>query len=519
MKKAILPGAVFALSISAVAAGSEPRAVWIKAANPTAAARHAETIAVKTADIQEFAPALRAEQMVVTDRAGKRMASALVDQDADQKPDALAWQTDVAAGETRIFVVLAGKRRSLGRERPASDPSSPIQVSLSQPLVDEGAARPWSVRMANSTMRRTPVLSPRWSYESGVVLRGIEEVWRDRGDAQYIEFIKNNVDMFVGPDGAIKGYRLEAYDVNNVAMGKALFPLLEASQEEADRERYRKAAFFIRSQFKTHPRVSEGGLWTKLVYPHQMWLDAIYMASAFLARFGQVFGDSPALDDATNEITVLERHARDATTGLLYHGWDESRQQRWANPETGTSPNFWGRGMGWWAMALVDVLDSLPEEHPRRAAVIEVLRRTATAVAAAQSKSSGVWYQVLDAEGRDKNYAEASASAMFVYALAKGVRRGYLDKQTFGPVIARGWRGLFDKFVEIDARGQIDLTNVCAVAGLGGNPYRDGSYEYYTTGTRVATNDPKGVGPFILAATEVERLHAAERPAAFPQPR
>jgi unsaturated rhamnogalacturonyl hydrolase len=510
MTKAIFPAALI-LSFSTVATAGEPRAVWIKAANPTPAARRAETVTVRTADIQKFVPALAAEQMAVANRAGKRIASRLIDSDADQKPDALTWQADFAAGATEIFVVAANKRRTTERERPRSDASaSPILVSLSQPLVAEGGVRPWSVRIADSTMERTPVLSSRWSYESGVVLRGIEEVWRDTGDAKYLEFIKSNVDMFVGADGSIEGYRLEAYDVNGIAMGKALFPLLAESKNEADRERYRKAAALIRSQFKTHPRVSEGGLWTKQIYPHQMWLDAIYMASAFLARFGQVFGDPAALDDATNEIIVLEKHARDARTGLLYHGWDESRQQRWADSETGTSPSFWGRGMGWWAMALVDVLDCLPEDHPRRTAVIDVLRRTATAVAAVQSKSSGIWYQVLDAEGRDKNYAESSASAMFVYALAKGVRRGYLDKQELGPVIARGWQGLLDRFVEIDPSGQIDLTNVCTVAGLGGNPYRDGSYEYYTSGTRVATNDPKGVGPFILAASEVERLQAAQ---------
>ncbi|HEV8247918.1 MAG TPA: glycoside hydrolase family 88 protein, partial [Polyangiaceae bacterium] len=175
------------------------------------------------------------------------------------------------------------------------------------------------------------------------------------------------------------------------------------------------------------------------------------------------------------------------------------------NRATGTSPNFWGRSVGWYSMALVDVLEFLPKNHPKRAALLAVLERLAAAIAAAQDPMKSVWWQVLDAPKRPKNYLEASASSMFVYALAKGVKNGWLDRAKYGPVATRGYRGIVSEFVEVDAKGRLDLKKVCKVAGLGGNPYRDGSYDYYTS-TEVVSNDPKGVGAFILASVEMNQL-------------
>ncbi len=198
----------------------------------------------------------------------------------------------------------------------------------------------------------------------------------------------------------------------------------------------------------------------------------------------------------------MERHSRDDKTGLLYHGWDESRKQRWANPETGRSPHFWGRAMGWYAMALVDTLDYFPQKHPQRAELIAILNRLAQAVAKYQEASSGLWYQILDKAGAKGNYLESSAACMFVYALAKGVRQGYLAGSYF-EVAEKGYRGIKERFLRLDARGQLNLDGTVSVAGLGGNPYRDGSYEYYLS-EKVISNDPKGVGALLLAATEME---------------
>ncbi len=227
------------------------------------------------------------------------------------------------------------------------------------------------------------------------------------------------------------------------------------------------------------------------------------MAAPFLAQLGSTFNDASAYDEVVKQISLIEQHARDPKTGLLYHGWDATKQQRWANPTTGTSPEFWGRSVGWYAMALVDVLDYLPEKHAKRALVLAALTRLATAVVAVQDQQRGVWWQVLDKPDAPRNYREASATAMLVYALSKGVRKGWLDKTTFGASAERGYAGLLKEFVSTDPQGNIELRGVCKVAGLGGNPYRDGSYDYYVS-TDIASNDPKGLGAFILASVERE---------------
>jgi unsaturated rhamnogalacturonyl hydrolase len=235
-----------------------------------------------------------------------------------------------------------------------------------------------------------------------------------------------------------------------------------------------------------------------------MWLDGVYMASPFLAQFAVTFNEPALLDDVANQIILMERYARDEKTGLLYHGWEESREQRWADPVTGRSPNVWGRGMGWYAMALVDVLDFLPADHPKRADIVAILQRLAEAVTKVQDKKTGVWYQVLDQAGRADNYPEASASCMFVYALAKGTRCGYLARR-YRDVADRGYTGILNEFIEVDANSLVNLNRICAVAGLGGKPYRDGSYDYYVH-TEIVSNDPKGIGPFILASLEMEAM-------------
>ena len=198
----------------------------------------------------------------------------------------------------------------------------------------------------------------------------------------------------------------------------------------------------------------------------------------------------------------MERHSRDGKTGLLYHGWDESRQQRWANATTGRSPNFWARAMGWYAMALVDTLDYFPEKHKQRKELVAILNRLAQAVAKYQEPQSGLWYQVLDKGTAKGNYFESSAACMFVYALAKGVRKGHL-RGSYMQVAQKGYRGILKEFVKTDANGRVNLEGTVIVGGLGGNPYRDGSYEYYLS-EKVVTNDPKGIGALLLAATEME---------------
>jgi unsaturated rhamnogalacturonyl hydrolase len=370
------------------------------------------------------------------------------------------------------------------------------------------ASQPWSVRMADAEMARHPdpmrldSPEPKWEYTHGLVLRSILEVYRRAGDEKYLKYVRAYYDGMIDAEGKIRSYSLEEYNIDRVNPGKPLFLLYEKTGEE----KYRKALSLLRRQLKEHPRTSEGGFWHKKRYPNQMWLDGLYMGAPFLAQYGRAFGEPAAVDDAITQFVLMEKHARDPKTGLLRHGWDESRQQKWADPETGLSPNFWGRALGWYAMALVDVLDFVPADHPRRGELLAILGRLGEAILRVQDPKSGVFFQVLDQGTREGNYLEASASCMFSYALLKASRLGYLQAK-HAQAGRRAYAGILREFVESDAAGQVQIHRACQVAGLGGDPgsgsYRDGSYAYYV-GERIRSNDAKAVGPFILASLEME---------------
>jgi unsaturated rhamnogalacturonyl hydrolase len=371
---------------------------------------------------------------------------------------------------------------------------------LSNQQDQEWGINSWSVRMADSCLKRWPILADRWSYDWGVALKGIEQVWLDTGDKKYLEYIQRNIEQFVEPDGDIRTYNLQDYNLDQINSGKLFFRLY---QETGD-ERYQQALHLLTRQLKTQPRTSEGGFWHKKIYPYQMWLDGIYMAAPFYAQYAASFDEPGGFDDAAHQILLIERHTRDPRTGLYYHAWDESKMQKWANPQTGCSPNFWGRAMGWYAMAIVDVLDFLPASHQTRDRIVTIFERMIQALALVQDTGTGLWYQVLNRGACEGNYTEASASCMFVYALAKGVRKGYLAPK-YLEAAQRGYSGIIERLVEVDEHGQVDLTSICAVAGLGGEQRRDGSYEYYIS-EPVVTNDHKGVGAFLLTGVEMERL-------------
>jgi len=354
----------------------------------------------------------------------------------------------------------------------------------------------WSTRAADSIIRR--YVPFKWHYEHGLALQAIARVGQRTGLVKYPDYVKTALDPFVDAAGNIKTYSVEEFNLDQINPGKGLFLLYQATGAE----RYRKALELLREQLRNQPRTREGGFWHKKIYPHQMWLDGIYMASPFYAEFTQTFAESAGFDDVANQITLIEKHMRDPKTGLLYHGWDESRQQRWANRQTGCSPNFWGRAMGWYAMAIVDTLDWIPADHPQRDAMIAILRRMVAALANVQDLPTGLWYQVLDQGHRAGNYLEASASCMFVYAIAKGVRQGHLAPNDI-EVARKAYLGILGNLIEIDDRGLVNLNGTCGTAGLGGTPYRDGSFEYYVS-ERIVTNDYKGAGPFILASLEME---------------
>ncbi len=363
----------------------------------------------------------------------------------------------------------------------------------------------WSERFALSVMKRNAEAfqiddrtEAKWDYVHGLVLTGFEALYEQTEKPIYYAYVKAYVDALVDSTGSIKTYNFDDYNLDMINAGKLLFRLYDTTKED----NYLKAMQLLQKQLNEQPRTKVGGFWHKKRYPDQMWLDGLYMAGPFYARYTTVFEEGKNLDDVAKQFEMIQRYAMDKEKGLLYHGWDESREMAWANKETGTSPNFWSRSLGWYAMALVDVLDYFPEEHPKQKELVGYLNQLVTTLVKYQDES-GLWYQVTDMGDREGNYLEASGSSMFAYALAKGVNKGYLPR-SYKDNANRAFDGLTRDLIKIDADGELHLTQVCSVAGLGGDPYRDGSYEYYVNETK-KDNDPKGTGPFILAALELDR--------------
>jgi unsaturated rhamnogalacturonyl hydrolase len=366
---------------------------------------------------------------------------------------------------------------------------------------------PWSQRMAESLMIIYPEMwrmegrnRPVWSYTYGLVGMSLQQLYAKTGIERYYEYSKSYIDTIINNKGVIKTYRFNDFNIDQINAGKMLFMLYDKSMDN----RYKAALDTLRKQLTRQPRTKTGGFWHKKRYPHQMWLDGVYMGAPFMAQYAVAYDEPVLFDDLTNWIIAVEEKTRDSNTGLLFHGWDESKQQKWANPETGLSPCFWGRAVGWYAMALVDVLDYLPAEHPKHKDIIAILNRLTEAVIKVQDEKTGLWYQVLDQGEREGNYLEGSVSCMLAYTLLKALRLGYIDKN-FHDAAFKAYKGIIEHLIKAAPDGSLTITPVCAVAGLGGKPYRDGSYEYYINELK-RDNDPKATGPFILASLEFEEL-------------
>ncbi|MEJ5048727.1 glycoside hydrolase family 88 protein [Chryseobacterium culicis] len=392
-------------------------------------------------------------------------------------------------------------------QKPLQKASSEIRTEANGKI---SSKLPWSQRMLLSEISRFPQAwmldynkAPKWSYPTAIVLEGAERLYEKTGNKEYYQYITTFGDTMVKEDGSIVSYDLSKYNIDMLNCGNILLYLYQ--QEKKDK--YLKALQTLRSQIDGQPRTSEGGFWHKKIYPNQMWLDGLYMGEPFYAHYTHYFSKGEeaekAYSDIINQFDLIQKHLLDKKTGLLYHAWDESRQQQWANKETGLSPNFWSRAMGWYGMAIVDVLDHLPQNHPGRTKLLTYLKSYCDAVIKVQDSKTGLWYQVLDKGGEKGNYLEATGSSMFVYTMIKSVNKGYLP-QSYKASAKKGYEGIIKNLITVDENGIVSLNKCCAVAGLGGTPYRSGSYEYYVN-EEVRSNDPKGTGPFILASLEFEK--------------
>lgn len=365
------------------------------------------------------------------------------------------------------------------------------------------AAQKTAIKFADSEMKRFPLA---WQldhgsrlyfgYSQGLGCLAMLKVWKQTGDHKYFDYVQKWTDSIINDKGEIHLYEVETYNIDYVNSGKVLFDVYK----ETKNEKYKLAMDRLVKQLKNQPRTHEGVFWHKLIYQHQIWLDGLYMGSPFLAQYAAEFSKPELFDDVINQFLVCAKHTYDAKTGLYYHAWDESKTQKWANAGTGQSPNFWGRSIGWWYMALVDTLDYIPQNHPKRQELIQLVQQLAEALPRYQDKT-GLWYQVVDKGTQPGNYLEASVSSMFMYGYAKAVNKGYIDTK-YKKVAEKAYDGLMKNLIVKNADGTLTLTKCCAVAGLGGTPYRDGSFEYYVN-ERIRDNDAKATGPFIMGCLEL----------------
>lgn len=363
----------------------------------------------------------------------------------------------------------------------------------------------WSERMALTLMAKHPQAyqlddktEPKWDYVHGLVMTGFEKLYKETKDQKYYDYLKGYADSTIDENGTIPSYKFENYNIDMIEAGNILFYLYDQTGDK----KYLTAMQKLRSQLDVQPRSSEGGFWHKKIYPNQMWLDGLFMGAPFYSQYTTKYEGGKNLDDVALQFEIIQKHLVDPKTGLLYHGWDESKQMDWADKTTGNSPNFWSRSLGWYTMALVDTLDYFPKDHPKRAQLISYLNSTSKAIAKYQDPT-GLWYQVTDKGNQGGNYLESTGSAMFVYAFAKGTNKGYLPKE-YKNLAVKGFDGLIKNLVQVSPEGYVIITQACAVAGLGGKPYRDGSFDYYVN-EKKKDNDPKATGPFILAALELNK--------------
>ena len=384
-------------------------------------------------------------------------------------------------------------------------------------LLGETKRVPVTLRVANQAMERWPDgrIGPKgtpaaWSFELGIVLAGISAVWSATREPAYLYYLQHTIDNFVQPDGVIAAYDMRAYSLNNILIGRELLLLYGVTLQE----KYRRAAETLRQQIATQPRTTSGGLWHSKSTPNLMLLDDQFMVAPFYAEYAATLHEPQDLDDLVRQFTLLEQHTYDPVTGLMYHGWDESRTMPWANKSTGASPSLWARGMGWYLMALVDSLPYLSERDPHRARLLAILHRACAAVAQAQDPQSGLWYQILDKPGAKDNYIESSSVLMFTYAFAKAARLGYLPGR-YAAIATRAWQAIGTRFVLSPPSGQVEIAGTVSHVALGATAQDDGTYAYYLHAP-VVNNDPKGVGAFLLAGSEMELRGSQSHPRRHP---
>ncbi|HKE56365.1 MAG TPA: glycoside hydrolase family 88 protein [Pyrinomonadaceae bacterium] len=354
----------------------------------------------------------------------------------------------------------------------------------------------WSTAVVESTMKRLPTVKDLgvWNYPRGLYLYGQYLVYRRTHDPRYLQYLKEWVDSHVdangvvtntAADGKVNEVKFESLD--NMLPGNLLLLLYKETKEQ----KYKLAAERIRKRFDTYPRTKDGGFWhaTNKTREWQLWGDGVFMSMPFLIRYGKIFGDAKYTnDEASNQLLIYASHLNDPKTGLMFHAYDESGQSTWADPVTKHSAEIWCRAMGWFGMTLIEVLELLPKDHPKRPQLIAQVKQLVTAWAKYQDQKTGLWYQIVDKGQDPANWLETSSSSMYSYVIAMAAQRGYVDKSYLN-VARKGYNGVLNK-ISLGSDGLTNLIDICE-----GTNVADLSYYF---GRKRLTNDLHGLGAFLI---------------------
>ncbi len=359
----------------------------------------------------------------------------------------------------------------------------------------------WPIRIAGSVRALYPNATElgNWNYTDGIIIDALFGIASRTGRDDDFNYIRQYLDHFVSPDGKLdpEAYPFKLFSLDRIRPASSLLWMYGRTKEE----KYLKAARYVSTQLDQQPRTSDGGYWHRSTYPNQMWLDGIYMADVFAVEFGSRTHQPKYFDEAVKQIMLIYRHTHDPRTGLCYHGWDETKSRPWANKQTGTSPEFWGRAMGWYVMAMADVMDWLPKDHSGHKEVLPIFQSLCRSLSKYQDRDTGMWYQIVDKPTAPKNYVETSCTLMYAYAMARGAQRGWLAPEYLERA-RRATRGVLNRMVDLLPGNRMDIRGTAQVGSLGGD---GGFYDYYVS-VPVVTNDQKSIGAFMnlsMALSEI----------------
>ncbi|WP_037572472.1 glycoside hydrolase family 88/105 protein [Spirochaeta cellobiosiphila] len=334
---------------------------------------------------------------------------------------------------------------------------------------------------------------PHWNYIDGCMMTAFLTLYESSKDKKYLDFVDNFIDYFVKEDGSILSFELETYNLDNIKEGSVLYKLYDYT----GKQKYRKAMDTLYRQIKEQPRTIEGNFWHKLIYPGQVWLDGLYMAQPFYVEYEKRFKNKEGFADSFKQFMNVTQMMKDEKTGLYYHAYDSPRMMYWSDDATGNSPHFWLRALGWFLMALVDIIELLDAEDKEfRDFMQKTLEDLIESLIRFQDES-GMWYQVVDKGNKKGNYLETSGSSIIAYAILKACRLNVLSDK-YLEAGKKAFFGICDTYLKPDDTGSFNLGGTCLVAGLGGKQQRNGSYEYYIS-EPVVENEAKGIAPFLLA--------------------